>query len=424
VSSRPDPRVSASPRRLTVNLAVLAAGEVMTRGLTFLAFVHLARVLEPATFGLVEWVLAVMQLAMLVVDQGLGILGAREVARAPERTAELIRRVSSAQLVLAIGVVVALGAAGAAIPMDGALRVLLIGFGVSLLGVPLILNWVFQGLNEMIWFAVPQILRQATFLLVVVLAVAAPGDVYRLPLAEIAAVAVAAGSYMVLVHRHGLRFRVSVRRALDRRLFRESLPIGGANFVWALRMYLPIVLLFFVAGRETTALFGVSHRIVMVFQSLLGVYFTNLFPTMSQVATDLLRLQRLLNRSLLLTAACAAAGAAVMPLVSAGLLGAVYGPAFVRAESVWTLTALTWMIPILAWRRHGTSALIALNRQMDDLRCSIAGVVLLLVLLVPASSAYGAPGATAAMLVSELFAAVLTWKQVQTSLARQASLFS
>jgi O-antigen/teichoic acid export membrane protein len=276
----------------------------------------------------------------------------------------------------------------------------------------------------MVWFAAPQVLRQATFLLIVWLMVAGPGDVTRLPAAEIAGIALAGAAYALLARRRGLSLRLNLRGALDRDLLRESLPIGGTNFIWALRMYLPIVALLFVAGPETTALFGVSHRIVMVFQSLLGVYFTNLFPTISQVARDTGRLTRLLQRSLGLTILLTTAGATLVLFIPSLILGTVYGPAFVRGDSVWTLALLTWLIPILAWRRHGTSALIAMNRQADELWCSVGGIAVLVAFILPASSYAGAIGAVSVMLMSELAASALTWWRTQVAIKAQPAMVS
>jgi PST family polysaccharide transporter len=405
---------SPSRRHLTINLGVLGTGELLARAFTFLAFAHLTRVLEPATFGLVEWTLAVMQLALLAVDQGLGLLGAREVARTPGRTGDLIGRIASAQFSLALGVVTLLVVVATVAPLDPLLRILLTGFSLSLLGVPFLLNWVFQGLNLMLAVAAPQVLRQATFLLITLLAVAGPDELHRLPLAEITGVAIAVVCYAVLRRLRGLPLRLDLRGGLDRTLFRESLPIGAGHFIWAVRMYLPIVLLLVLAGGESTALFGVSHRIVMVFQAFLNVYFTNLFPTFSQVAHDRSRLGQMVDRSLLLTVAPTATGAAAMILVAPYLLGLIYGSAFVRPDSVWTLAALIWLIPILAWRHHGTFALIALNRQRDDVQCAVMGLGLLVALLVPMSAWYGARGATSAILISELATAALTWARLRS----------
>jgi PST family polysaccharide transporter len=388
-------------------------GEFVGRALTFVAFAHLTRVLGPASFGLVEWTLAVMQLALLAVDQGLGVLGAREVARDPGSVSEFACRIASAQFILAVGVVLMLGAVAAAAPLDPVLRVLLAGFSLSLLGVPFILNWVFQGLNAMLAVASLQVLRQGAFLLVV-LSIAGSDDLYRLPLAEIAGVGVSAVSYALLMRQRGLPVRLDLRGGLDRALFRESLPIGAGHFIWALRMYLPAVLLLFLAGREATAFFGVSHRIVMVVQTFLNVYFTNLFPTFSRAANDPNRLHRLVNRSLLVTLAVTSLGALAMIVAAPTVLGVIYGAAFVRAESIQTLTTLIWLIPILAWRHHGTFALIATNRQRDDVRCALIGLGLLIGLVIPAAAIFGVTGVTLSILVSEFVTAAVTWSVLRT----------
>ena len=79
------------------NLAILATGEAISRAITLAAFVHLARVFEPAVYGLVELTLSVMMFLTLAVDQGLGTLGTRELARHPEKGESLVRRIMSAQ---------------------------------------------------------------------------------------------------------------------------------------------------------------------------------------------------------------------------------------------------------------------------------------------------------------------------------------
>ncbi|HSG09198.1 MAG TPA: oligosaccharide flippase family protein, partial [Longimicrobiales bacterium] len=100
-TSQTSPRITAT----LSNLTLLGAGEILTRALTFVAFAYLGRVLEPSSFGLVGSVLAVMMLGTLLVDQGLGTIGARDVAMDISVAPTTIDRVVSAQLLLAIGVV-------------------------------------------------------------------------------------------------------------------------------------------------------------------------------------------------------------------------------------------------------------------------------------------------------------------------------
>ncbi len=394
------------------NLGVLAAGEILTRLLTFVAIVHLARVLKPDLFGLLEVALAVMMLCTLCVDQGFPTLGAREVARKPQQIASLVRRFISAQMLLALGTAALLVVALVLLPIPRTLKWLLGGFGVSLLGVPFQLVWVFQGQGRMAWVAIPQIVRQLVFAAVVLLLIHSSDQVLLVPLAEFLAVG-AAALLMVMVYRGGgRRLGISLRRGWDSRLFLESLPIGGSQMIWVFRMYLPVILLGALSGQAAVGLFGAAHRIVMVIQTLLGVYFINLFPTMSQASQQsCTRLRDLLHRSMPLVIWPAALLALITVLGAPMVISLVFGEDYLRQDSASVLAVLIWIIPILAWRRHLRSALIVLSRQREDFVCSLAGLVLLVPLLVWLTGAYGLPGAAWAMVISELFAAGLTgWR--------------
>jgi len=382
---------------------------VATRGLTFLAFVHIARVLDPRAFGVVETALAVMMFATLGVEQGFGILGAREIARDRGATCGFVDRVVSTQFVLALGVFGLLAGAVWGLPVKRELAALLTGLGVSLFGVPLLLNWVFQGRGEMFWYAAPTVLRQAVFLAVALVVIGAPEDVRLLPIAEVAAIGSAGICWFVVYQRKV--GPVSIRpRNVDSRLFRDGSPIGGSQLIWALRMYLPVVVVSALLGAESTGYFGPGHRIVMVFQALLGVYFTNLLPDMSLLAHRAPeKLGRMLRRSMHLVTwpALALAGATVFgaPL----MLEAIFGSQYVVPEAVRSLVVLTWTIPLLGWRRNGRTALIVLNLQAAEFRCALAGIALLVVLLPLLVSTLGIVGAGWAMVLSELAATVLTW---------------
>lgn len=405
---------------MIANLAVLAAGELATRGLTFLAFVHIARVLEPASFGMVETALAVMMFATLGVEQGFGILGAREIARDRAAACGLADRVVSTQMLFALAVFALLAASAAALPMPRPLAVLLVGFGLSLFGVPFLLPWVFQGRGEMVWYAAPAVLRQAVFLAAVWLVVAAPRDLGRLPVAEILAVASAGLCYAVVYRRRLGRLRARPRN-VDMRLLRESAPIGGSQLIWALRMYLPVVVVSALLGSEATGYFGPGHRIVMVFQALVGVYFTNLLPDMALTAQRApAELSPLLRRSVHLVAWPTLALATAASFGAAPLLGWVFGGQYVVEESVRSLAVLMWTIPVLGWRRNGRTALIALDQQRVEFRCALVGIALLLVLLPIGVRAFGIAGAGGAMLLSELAATALTWLALRSALGRGA----
>jgi O-antigen/teichoic acid export membrane protein len=402
------------------NLAILVSGEVLSRALGFLAFTQLARLLDPPGYGRVELTQAVMVFLTLTVDLGLGTLGTREIAARSAPVRKLICGVVSAQLLLAIAVYGLLVLAVVCLPVERVLARLLLGFALGLFGFPFLLPWVFQGWNRMGPVAALQVLRYAVFVVVALSVVRGPTDLLRLPWAEVSAVTVTAIGHVALLRRAGERVTINIRAGCNPHLLWDGLPIGGSQLVWACRMYLPIMLLAASSGQAVIAFFGAAHRIVMVGGTLLALYFTALFPTMSAASTEspealavLLRrsMRRLLWPTLAVTAATTLAAAPVMRLV--------FGGQFVRPEASGSLAVLMWILPLLVWRRHYRNGLIVLNRQREELACSLFGLVILVGLTAYLGSRYGAVGGAWAMVLSEGAGALATWWRLKHWLSAQ-----
>jgi len=395
-------------RPTVTNLVYLGTGEVLTRGLSFVAFAYLGRTLSPREFGGLGTALAVLMVSTLFVDFGFGIFGSREIAKDASATENLANRVVSLRLLLAIVVSLALFGGTWIVPMDSTLAALLRGLSLSLLGVPFLLNWVFQGRNQMFWFAAPAVLRQALFLGLCLLLIRGPSGLGLLPAAEIGAIA-GSGVAFVWAYRR-LGFRLRLRPAWDGKLWRTCLPIGLSNLIWAISMYLPVVVVYSTVGAEPAGLFESGHRLTMVFLAMLSVYFTNLFPAMSATSHHSPpAFKRLLARGLSTTVVGTLAVLFVTWLMAPTMIEIVFGARYVTPESARTLVVLTTLAPIAAFRRTGHFALIALDHQHREVWCSIAGVVLLVVLLAILPGRQGITGAAWAMAASEALATALTW---------------
>jgi PST family polysaccharide transporter len=393
------------------NVGILASGEVLSRGLNFLAFARLARLLTLSGYGLLELAQAGMIFLALLADLGTGKTGTREIAAnggmAPPA---LVTAVLSTQLLLAIAIVALLGAFGSYLPIEPALGRLLLGFAVSLLGYPFLLGWVFQGRSQMAPLAVLQVARRAVFLIVTIIVVRTPTDLFRVPWAECLAVAIAATGYVLLLRSIGEPIGIGLRTRRDLDLLRQSLPIGGSQLVWAGRMYLPMIILASYSGRISIGFFGAALRIVMVAQILLATYFTTLFPAISEVSDSPAALAALLKQSLRQVLWPLTIVAAATTLSASPIIRLVFGGRFVGPEATTSLAVLIWILPILAWRRHYSEALIALHHSGEELMCSLLGLALL-VLLTVSLSGIGVTAGAWAILIAEFSASALTsWR--------------
>src|SRR5579863_1476247 len=160
---------AAEPRRLALNFLFLSGGEFTAKLLTFASFSYLAHILGAWHYGILEFTLAIMIFFTLPVDLGLGSYGAREIARDPDAASRLLHEITGLRLVLAVCSMLALSVFILLIHKSNDLKMLLALYGVSLLGGPFLLQWFFQGHDQMHWVGYASIVRQAGFAVLVFL---------------------------------------------------------------------------------------------------------------------------------------------------------------------------------------------------------------------------------------------------------------
>src|ERR1700716_3906256 len=125
-------RAVRSTRQLIRNFAYLSGAEVASKVVTFVAVAYVARLAGPVSYGYVEYCAAVLLCAGLVVDQGFGPYGAREIAKAPEATPNLVAEVVTARVLLAIGTFLVVIVPTALLARSPMITQLLLLFGLSL----------------------------------------------------------------------------------------------------------------------------------------------------------------------------------------------------------------------------------------------------------------------------------------------------
>jgi O-antigen/teichoic acid export membrane protein len=405
---------ATEPRRLAINYLFLSGGEFAAKLLTFASFTYLARVLGPLNYGSVEFTLAAMVFFTLPADLGLASYGAREVARNPGNAPRLLHEIAGLRLMLAVGSMLALGLFILVIPKSSDLKILLALYGVSLLGGPFLLQWFFQGHDQMYWVGIASIVRQAGFAVLVFLICRRGSPLLYIGLIECASVA-AVAVFCVYVSRHRMGFAwpwpdLHVTQLVGH--LREASPIGLTELAWAFMWYFCTVLLGFIFPDRSLGWFGASHRALMALHSFVYLYFFNLLPSISRcVAVPRQHLLELMDRSVRFAAWTGLYAAALLTAVAPRLLSLVYG-AFFR-EAAHSFSILAWILPVAMLSGHHRYILIAYNHQNALLRCtaySAAVAVLLGFALVPF---YRGRGAAWALLIAVVINFVLVYISVR-----------
>ncbi len=397
---------------LVKNFLSLAGAEVISKLVTFAAFAYLARVAGPDGFGYLEFAGTALFCAALVVDQGFSPYGAREIAKSPQRTPELVTEIVLARALLAVIAYAAIIAFALLFNHAPLVTQLLLIYGASLLATPLLLQWVFQGHDRMRDVAAAQIIRQAVFAAIVFIFAHGAGRLWLVAVAEVAGVCGAA-IYCVLMYRRrfGRQFNQQRARAsISSRLFREGAVIGLGQMFWVARIFGATLILGFIAPAEEVGYFAGALRILVALHTFVWLYYFNLLPSMSRAwLKDRESFVALIHRSQLGVAWLAVAGGLIWVVIAPAVMAGVYGLAFAPAGA--TLQWMAGVCMVAALSGHYRFGLIATGRQNAEASASAIGMVTAAISIPFGYAEFGLRGAAMGMVAAEAAVWISAWRR-------------
>lgn len=411
--------------RLTRNFGWLALGELAAKVFGFFAFAYLARVLGPGDFGQLEFALALIFFFTLLVDSGLTAIGGREIAKNESALKQYTIHIIALRFLLAVGAYALLAAGVALSGKPWPIKKLLLLYGLTLMTLPALLPFVFQGRELMRTIATASVIRWGLFAGGVFFFVQGPGEIWAVPLVDGGALVCVGVFYLVSFS----RFFGSIRQKIDARLlwkiWRQALPLGGSELVWALKVYFATVLLGSLIQGPEVGWFGAAHRIVISLHSFVWLYFFNLLPVLARSAQKVSDdIRRLFRVSLVLTAAGGLSVGIVGTVFAGPIISLIYGSQYGEAAAV--LKILVWLLPLALMSGHYRYLLIGYSRQDLEFVGAAAGGTVNVALNILLTPAYGIQAAAWFLIASEIVIWGVTYYFARTAIGqnRRAATFS
>ena len=389
------------------NFLSLAGAEIAAKVMTFAAFAYLARVAGPEGFGYIEFAAAAALCAGLIVEQGFNPFGAREIAKAPERTDALVSEIVLVRALLAVAMYVALVIFALAFDRSAVQTRLLLVYGLSLLAMPLLLQWVFQGHDRMPTIAAIQVIRQTVFAVLVFVLVRQASQIWLVGLAETIG-ATCAGAFGVWAYRRKLDGRIQLRWKFSPQLLREGMTIGLSQIFWVVKMTGATLILGLIASAEDVGYFGGAMRILMALHTFVWLYFFNLLPSMSRAwAAKDGSFVALIAKSFKGVLLAAFVGAGIWVAVAPMVVKIVYGSQFAAAG-----VALQWfagVCAVAALSGHYRFGLIAAGFQTAEMLTALVGAIAAVVLIPAGYFTARVAGAAAGLFIAEVLIGLSAW---------------
>jgi O-antigen/teichoic acid export membrane protein len=181
--SPPEPKSEPNSGKAVGNFLSLGGGTILARLVALLGTTYIARTLGPEGFGLVGLAITISSYISLGITAGVNAIGAREVARQPEKAANLAASVISFRLLLAFGAFVMIALLSLCLPKPTIFKIVVCLTGLSYFTIAIDTTWVHQGLEQNRRVGIAMILTEVINTGLLLLLVNKPNNVVLVPLA-------------------------------------------------------------------------------------------------------------------------------------------------------------------------------------------------------------------------------------------------
>lgn len=393
---------------ITQKIAHIFTGDIISRGIAFFSSVYLARVLGTEGFGLISIAMAYLGYLVFFADFGLFNIASREVARNEVkrnyRISELlVLRIFMSLLVLIIG--------WFALPFiiqDGQLLSLTRGFMLALIPHAFLVEWYFIGRQLYKINALSNIIKNAVYLVLILLFVQSIDHVEQLPLYYVSGlVAAAIILFILFLKENPLQLGIRGFHILWDGI-KAALTVGsGSFFAQVIQMFPPIAIGYFLSNSDAGE-YSAASRLIIIGMMLDRIFVQLLIPNLSKQWSEneeLATLNMDYTMRLMLV---------LGSMVSIGLfLGApdfivwVFGSSY--TNSIPIVLVLSFFLFFTFQNSLFSQGLIALGKDLDYLKATSIGGGLALILIAAGASKFGVIAVAAAVVLSEFIIGALSY---------------
>ena len=398
-------------KKVSKNFLALFFSDGITRLIGFAATVYIARLLAVEGFGLINYCLAFISYALLFANPGLTVIGAREVAKAPQNR-RFIEETLGLRVALAVIIFVIFFAVTSLVPGERIIKQIILVYALTLFPCAVLLEFVFQGREEMGYIGVARIIQYGVYLGILLLFLKSAHGILVVPFGFVIGYIIATIFLIcVFVKKYRsfqLRFYVSQWRVI----LTAAVPVGLAIIFNQVTISLPAIVLGVFKTNYEVGIYSAGYKIVFMFLIIERVFYYVFFPILSkqhrQNPEKLASSFNFLTRFLFaLTIPIAVGGLMLAP----GIINFVYGRAFVEAVNVLRILFLYFMIvPANTIFGYG---LIAIDQERRFFKIITITAIISAVLIVFLGMQFGFYGAASALLISEFISIVLMHRQLK-----------
>lgn len=322
------------------NLFFLFAGQGLGTLFLFIATARIAKILGPDEFSIIGFAESIFAFFVCFTNFGLNIIGTREVAKKTQDVRYYGDRILTLKLFLGVFSYFALFLFVLCLNKPWFIKYAIWLYGLSLIPVAVVPDWLFQGLDKMHYLSIALVTRTLIFMSGIFLLVTGRGQLLQIAYIFLFSWLVSTAVTIVLYAKsYGLpKCRFDFLKQGE--LLRKAMPIGYSLIVGWVIYYFDSFYLFLQKGEVAAGIFMAAQKPVLLVASAITLYFNAIFPSMSRAAHNMNESRRIFSLTVGGITAIFMPFVIVLTMFSDVFIGYVYGKQFLSA---------TLFLQILMW---------------------------------------------------------------------------
>jgi polysaccharide transporter, PST family len=397
-------------RRVVGNAASIMSVQVGSYILPLINVPYLLRVIGPEHYGLITFSQAVMTYFITLNDYGFNLSATRDLALCRENEtlrSELYSTVMSIKAGLCLVSFAILSVLIHLVPRFHDNRTVFFASFGMVVGSMLFPQWFFQGIEKMYWISVANLSANLLFTIGIFVFVRKPSDFV------LAAIVQAGGKLAAGIIGLSILFsteRVKLRVPRSKQV-RDRIVDGWHLFISqaAVQLYTSsnAVVLGFVRGMTQVGYFSAAYKILAAGLGLVSPMCQAMYPHVCSLASRSRQLAiAYLRKAMIFIGGITLVGGVAVLVFAVPIVRIAMGPKYLAAAPVVQLMAL---IPFACAINniYGTQAMLNFGMRTQFSQIIIASSFLNIIILFPLSYCFGACGAAACGLVTEVLVTIL-----------------
>ena len=391
-------------KRLTSNFLSIIGSDVARRVLGFFTIAYLARIITTADFGAINIGYTILSYALMISSGGLNTFGAREVARSVSM--EFVNSMLSLRFVAALLVygIVSLVTISCIPSTD--LASLVMVFCLSLFAHAVLLDWFFQGKEEMGIVGIGRFASAAVYLVLIVVFVRSSSALKLVAVAAVVGDVVATIILLLFYSKRnrGVRFHFS---SSGWKLFlAQAFPLGTGSMLAHFSVNLPPLVIGIFLTNADVGIYSAASKMVFFLLMFDRVLATLLLPASARLhAYSPEALSSTLNAALrwiLIVALPLSVGGT---LLAERLITVVFGAQYQLSAIVFQV--LIWYFFFTMIHTIYTSGIVVVGKEREYSRVMIISAIIYGISVIVCTKLFGVIGGAAAVVGSEAITLIL-----------------